>query len=169
MEQGPANQNDVISYEILKAIRRIIRRISDHSRSLSRDVGLTVPQLLCLKTIGESTEDEVTLVNVSGRVRLSPATVSGIVDRLERDGLVLRERRSKDRRKVCLSLTAEGRTRFESMPTPLQESFVHRLMSLDESERRGLLQSLEQVVDLMEAQDLDVSPILTPGDVRADV
>lgn len=146
----------------MRAIRRIVRRVSEHSRFLSREVGLTVPQLLVLRAIGTLEEDEVTLAVVSREVQLSPATVSRIIDRLERAGLVLRERRSADRRKVCLSLTPAGMDRFETLPTPLQETFVARLAQLTPRQRSALLRSLERVIDLMEAEDLDAAPILAP-------
>jgi DNA-binding MarR family transcriptional regulator len=161
----PNAENSSISHEILRAIRRVIRKVSDHSRMLSRDVGLTVPQLLCLKAIGESKEDETTLALVAQTVQLSPATTSGIMDRLERDGLVLRERRSKDRRKVCLTLTDRGASLFENLPTPLQDSFVRRLMALSEQERREVLTALQRVVELMEAGDIDAAPILITDDL----
>ncbi|GMV41837.1 MAG: MarR family transcriptional regulator [Myxococcales bacterium] len=162
-EEGPRDEGS--SYEILRSIRRIIRKVSDHSRMMSREVGLTVPQLLCLKAVGDAQEDEVTPALVSQRVHLSPATVSGILDRLERDGLVVRERRSRDRRKVCLSMTPRGAELFTHLPTPLQDAFLRRLSRLDATERVALLDALQRVVDLMEAGDIDASPILTTDEI----
>jgi DNA-binding MarR family transcriptional regulator len=156
------SDDEDIAEEVLRAIRRIVRRISEHSRFLSREVGLTVPQLLVLRAIGTLEHDEITLAIVSREVQLSPATVSRIIDRLERAGLVSRERRATDRRKVCLSLTPAGLDRFETLPTPLQETFVARLAKLSARQRTTLLRSLERVIDLMEAEDLDAAPILTP-------
>jgi DNA-binding MarR family transcriptional regulator len=155
-----------IAHEMLRSIRQIVKRISEHSRNLSRDVGLTVPQLMCLKTIGEleAEEPEITVMMVGSRVGLSPATVSRIVDRLVRSGLVLRERRAKDRRKVCLSLTPAGFERFQALPTPLQERFVEQLMRLEERERTDLLSSLQRICELMDASDLDAAAMLAPGE-----
>lgn len=154
---------------MLTSIRRIVRRISEHSRHLSRVAGLTVPQLMCLKAIGEleTTESEITVAMVGHRVQLAPATVSRIIDRMTRAGLVVRERRAKDRRKVCLSLTAAGLERFQTLPEPLQEQFIARLMALPEQEREGLLHSLRRIVELMDAEDMDAAPMLVPGmDIR---
>ncbi len=159
-----------IAEEVLTAIRQIVRRISEHSKSLSRDVGLTVPQLMCLKAIAELEEatSEITVAMVGKQVQLSPATVSRIIDRLVRAGLVDRERRSKDRRRVCLSLTPAGLERFQTSPTPLQEQFLERLHALPDDERRAILNSLRRIVAMMDATDLDAAPILTPGtDVKS--
>lgn len=158
---------------VLRAIRRIVRRISEHSRNLSRDVGLTVPQLLCLKAIGRledrQQEPEITVAMVGERVQLTPPTVSRIVDRLVRAGLVTRERRARDRRKVCLSLTSAGLERYGTLPRPLQETFVARFAALDQDRRGEILRVLEEVGSMMEAGSLDAAPVLIPGlDVRSE-
>lgn len=160
---------DDYSDDVLRAIRRIVRRISSHSHFLAREVGLTVPQLLCLKAVGElqDLKDEVTVASVAERVQLSAATTSRIMDRLERADLVMRKRTSRDRRRVCLSLTDPGHERFKTLPKPLQDRFVDRLASLDEVERRQILTSLEKVAHLMDAEKIDASPVLTPdADVK---
>lgn len=154
-----------VAHEMLRSIRQIVRRISEHSRALSRDFGLTVPQLMVLKSIGEMERDEneITVAMVGARVNLSPATVSRIVDRLVRSDLVLRERRAKDRRKVCLTLTPAGLERFQTLPIPLQERFVTALMRIDPAERTGMLDSLRRISELMDASELDAAAMLAPG------
>ena len=102
-------------------------------------------------------------------VQLSAATVSRILDRLEKNSFILRERRSADRRKVCLSLTEAGQQRLLDLPTPLHEQFLEGLETLDPVERLGLLKALERIVELMDAERLDAAPFLTPElDVRPD-
>ncbi len=154
-----------IAEEVLTSIRQIVRRISEHSKYLTREVGLTVPQLMCLKAIGEleEHEPEITVNMVGRRVQLAPATASRIIDRLVRGGLVTRERRSKDRRRVCLSLTPAGLERYQTLPMPLQEKFLQRLGALPDEERRALLDALRRIVEMMDAGRLDAAPILTPG------
>lgn len=159
--------------EVLRAIRRIVRRVSEHSRYLSREAGLTVPQLLCLKAIGtleeEEGNDEVTVAMVASHVQLGPPTVSRIVDRLERSKLVVRQRRSRDRRKVCLSLTPAGLDRYHTLPKPLQERFVTGFAELAPERRDAILSALREVITLMEADQLEAAPVLMPGvDVRDD-
>ncbi len=51
-----AEEDAEIAHEVLRTIRQIVRKISEHSKSLYREVGLTVPQLMCLKAIGELDE-----------------------------------------------------------------------------------------------------------------
>jgi DNA-binding MarR family transcriptional regulator len=155
----------VLAHEVLRSIRRIVRRVSTYSRHLSAATGVTVPQLVCLKAVAEleEAEAEVTAAMVARKVQLSPATVSRVLDRLVASGLVERQRRSRDRRRVCLTLTDSGWERFENLPTPLQERFVERLLALGEDERQSLLLALRRITELMEAEDLDAAPMLTPG------
>lgn len=164
-------ERDFVAHEILRAIRQLVRRISEHSRYLSREVGLTVPQLMCLKAIGELEDDEagVTVAMVSDRVQLSAATVSRIIDRLERAGLVTRERSAADRRRVSLALTAAGLERYQTLPIPLQETFLQRLDQLPEPELDQLRTALQRISELMEASQLDAAPMLVPGeDVKGE-
>lgn len=153
-----------IADDVLRAIRRILRKTSEHSRQLWRVAGLTVPQMLCLRAIAEAEENaDVTVGMVSHTVQLAPATVSRILDRLEDAGLVVRERRREDRRKVFLSLTDLGREQIDKLPAPLQDQFVDRVLALSLDEQQQLLGSLEKVVEMMEATDLDAAPVLEPG------
>jgi DNA-binding MarR family transcriptional regulator len=153
--------------DVLRAIRRIVRRIAEHSRTLQSDAGLTVPQLLCLSAVGELEEGddaaEITVMMVSERIQLTPPTVSRIVDRLVRAGLITRERSAVDRRKVCLSLTSAGLERFQTRPRALQEMFVSRFEALGAKRRHEILTALQEVSSMMEASQLDAAPVLVPG------
>jgi DNA-binding MarR family transcriptional regulator len=93
-------------------------------------------------------------------VQLSSPTVSGILDRLERAGLVLRERGSSDRRKVWLRLTEAGTAKLRDTPAPLQDRFVRRVNELPEERKRALSESLATLVSFLEAEAIDASPFL---------
>ena len=154
---------DSLGFQILRALRRIIRRTSEHSRIVRKHGGISVPQVLCLKAVSEfPAETEITVVMVARAVQLSAPTVSRILDKLENDGYIARQRNSKDRRRVCVSLTEKGCQQINNLPTPLHEQFLKRLETLDPVECLGLLKSLERIVELMDAEDVDASPLLTP-------
>jgi DNA-binding MarR family transcriptional regulator len=157
----------VIGDEILRALRRILRRVTLHSRQLSRETGLTVPQVLCLRALADAPDACATQVDLSRALQLTSPTVVGIVDRLEHAGLVRRERGTTDRRKVYVSLTGSGHSRLASLPAPLQERFLERLMELPAAEQDELLRNLNRIVELMEAESIEASPILvSDADVK---
>lgn len=159
----PLDATNSIGLQIVRALRRIIRRTAEHSRQLGRESGLTVPQLLCLRAIRDlQPSGEVTGRSVAEFVQLSEATVSRILDRLEQAGMVIRQRASDDRRRVYHSLSESGEQQLLSMPTPLHEQLLKRLDSLNLEERLELLTAVERIVDFIDAREIDAAPLLTP-------
>lgn len=147
--------------EVLVALRRIIRATDLHSRQLSKVSGLTSPQLLILQLLRQ--HSELTVGEVAQRVSLSQATVTTIIDRLEKRALVKRERGSSDKRKVYVYLTDAANAVLLNAPKPLQESFVQQFQDLHDWEQTMILSALERVAYMMDAQHIDASPVLDIG------
>ena len=149
--------------EVLIAIRRIIRATDIHSRQLTKTVGLTAPQLLVMQAIRNL--GAVAISRLSTEVSLSQATVTTIIDRLERRGYVARRRSEQDKRVVHALLTDAGREALDSAPTPLQEAFSVRFEQLKDWEQSQILSALQRVAAMMDAGDIDASPFLELGDL----
>jgi len=71
------------------------------------DLRLTVPQFFTLSTL-QSLGGTATMGDLSRSTYQVSATMTGIIDRLVRDGLVERERATTDRRSVVVALTPTG-------------------------------------------------------------
>ena len=149
--------------QVLIALRRVIRATDLHSKRLSKHAGLTGPQLLIMRTIRDL--GEVTIGTIADKVSLSQATVTTILDRLEHRGLVYRVRSTKDKRKVHAHLTETGAELLARAPNPLQEDFIKKFQSLEEWEQTMILSALQRVAHMMNADDIDASPVLTVGSV----
>jgi DNA-binding MarR family transcriptional regulator len=145
-------------FRVLCALRRIIRAVDVYSRKLNSKLGLTTPQLLCLHAL--SGEDTMTLSQLTKKVNLSGSTVNGIVDRLEAKKLVQRKRSTLDRRKVYLYMSKAGNDTLKKAPSLLQDKLSSALSNLSELEQLTITQALERVVELMELEDMNVSPNL---------
>lgn len=76
--------------------------------------GLTPSQFEILTVLSE--EGEIPLNRLSERLCCACSNVTGIVDRLERDGLVKRERSHEDRRVILLGLTEKGQEVWNGVP-----------------------------------------------------
>lgn len=148
---------------VLVALRRVIRATDLHSKRLSKHAGLTGPQLLIMRSVRDL--GKVTIGTIADRVSLSQATVTTILDRLEHRKLVFRVRSTQDKRKVHAHLTEEGRAILARAPEPLQEDFIRKFQSLAEWEQTMILASLQRVANMMDADDLDASPVLDVGPV----
>ncbi len=147
--------------KILRSLRKIIRSVDIHSRKLSMQHDITAPQLIALLAIAEHAP--LTIASISREVHLSPSTLVGIIDRLEAKGYAVRERSAEDRRRVLISITEEGKAFAKRAPSPLQETLAEALGKLTPLEQATISLSLERVVELMEAKELDAAPILQTG------
>jgi len=155
-------QNGDLPDHVLVALRRIIRATDLHSRKLGKKTGLTTPQLVIIQAVGNLKDPTVS--DIAKAVSLSLATVTTILNRLERNGIVNRARSSVDRRRVIVTLTEEGQLLKSSAPKPLQDSFVDRFTRLQSWEQHLIVASLERVAAMMDANDLDAAPLLASGD-----
>ena len=144
--------------EILVAIRQIIRAIDLHSKKLSKEYGLTGPQLILMHAIQEM--GNVTIKELSNQTNVSQATTTTIIDRLELNGYVQRIRSVADRRKVHANLTDKGQELLNNAPPPLQDNFVKKFQNLEAWEQSLLLSSMQRVSAMMNAEDIDAAPVL---------
>ncbi len=150
---------------VMASLRRIIRAIDLHSRALVHEYGLTGPQLVVLKELMESSPETVS--RLAKAVSLSQATVTGILDRLERKRMIKRTRDLHDKRKVLVSPTPAAEETLAGAPPLLQEHFTQAFDQLPDWERTQILSSLQRIVALMEADDVDAGPILITGPLDA--
>ena len=125
--------------ELCIALGKIMYKQAD--RFLST-YGLTPPQFEILTVLSE--EGMIPLNRLSERLCCACSNVTGIVDRLERDGLVKRERSEEDRRVIRLGLTDKGRELWNSVPYGgcCGMRFDSILDSDEEFELRRILQKL---------------------------
>jgi len=151
--------SETIRDSILKSLRRITRSIDLHSRELASTFGLTGPQLVCLRVIGQ--HKSLTPSKLAQEVSLSQATITGIIDRLAARQLVTRDRSATDRRLVSVEITAAGRDLIRAAPYPLQESFLKRLQAESRAEQENMQRTLEKIVRMMDGEKLSAAPVLS--------
>jgi len=146
---------DAQIYETMQSIRRIIKALQDYSREVCSHFGVTGPQLWVLKTIFEN--KSLPLGELSNKMYLHPSTISGVVDRLGNKGYVVRDRDSEDRRIVNVRLTPEGEALVRKAPNPVQGRMIYGLKQLKREELGLIHQSMQKLVDIMEARNLKVT------------
>lgn len=157
------SSNFDIQGEIVAALRRIIRAVDLHSKSLAQRYGLTGPQLVVLQFLNH--RGPQTTGELAERVSLGQATLSEILERLEKKQLIHRWRSTEDKRRVINELTPVGRETIQQAPPLLQERFVHELEKLTDWEQTLILSTLQRVAEMMHAQEITASPVLMSGPV----
>ncbi|MGK4006572.1 MarR family transcriptional regulator [Sorangium sp. So ce1036] len=131
----------------IDAIVEMIIYLYTESRRLTKgmasEFGLTGPQLTILKLL-ESFQD-LSLSTLSERIRAQNSTVTGIVDRMEREGLVRRERSKTDRRVVHIRLSEKGARLAREIQVEPMEIFRSALLGLSPADLRDLLRILTKL------------------------
>jgi DNA-binding MarR family transcriptional regulator len=132
----------------MNALRRITRALDVHSRNLLRDHQLTAPQLAMLQEVARS--GQAPIGSLAKATYLGAPTATGIVDRLERQGLVARVRHDADRRQVLIAITAAGKQLLRRNPPSLSSGFQVQLRRLPKAEQQRVCDVLQQVAEMME-------------------
>ena len=105
---------------------------------------LTAPQFYVLATIGYA--GGMPFSNIGEKMMVTVSNLTGIVDRLEEKGLVVRERDSRDRRVVRVMLTDKGGKLYKST-IPLFEKSISEVFSpLGKPQQKELASLLRKLI-----------------------
>lgn len=159
----PLGDSPPASDQALIALRRILKAVDTHVRTLARDTSLTPSQLVVLKEL--SARDEAQPGELARIAGLKQATISILLDRLQARGLIARQRGDTDRRTVFVQITPEGRRILAEAPDLLQAEFGVRFARLPEWEQAYINAALLRLVSLLDAGEIDASPVLDLGAV----
>ncbi len=149
--------------EILRAVRRIVRRVESHSREMEELLGVSTAQYLLLEVIAR--DEASSQAELGERIDLAPSTMVGVTDRLVAAGLVERVRVPGDRRRYHVKLTERGRAFLLTSPRTLHHRFRDRVAALAPEDRRRIQEALVEVVRMLEGEDFPASAILTAGSI----
>lgn len=100
---------------------------------LRGEFGVTLPRFDVMAALHEAPEG-ISMSEVSRRLMVSNGNVTGIAERLEKEGLICRRPRPGDRRSQVVRLTEAGRTAFEAMAVEHEGWIAAMLSGLSEEE-----------------------------------
>lgn len=153
---------------ILEAILYLYTESRRITKEYARRANLTGPQLTVLKML-EGIGD-LSLSELSEKIRAQNSTVTGIIDRMEREGLVVRARSTEDRRVVHIRLTDKGRRIAQDIAIEPMEIFRSALENLSAAETKELMKILTKIAKRVQAivkRDLDEDGASTASTSRA--
>jgi DNA-binding MarR family transcriptional regulator len=130
--------------EVLDAIRRIVQALRESSRLAESRVGLSGAQLFVLRTVADV--PGLSLNELAERTRTHQSSVSAVVTRLAREGLVQKRTAGGDARRIEIRLSPGGRRRLGRAPQTAQERLVASVDGLRDAERARLAVTLEGLV-----------------------
>lgn len=147
--------------DVLTSLRRIIRTVNLESKRIEKEHGVSIPQLLCLNYLRKRDSYQASQKEIKDLLSLNASTVTGIINRLERKGLIAKLPRRDDRRVSTISLTAKGFDLIENTPEPMHMRLTQKLSNLSGEELAELERAFQLISDFLGAGEVDASPILT--------
>ncbi|HNC98936.1 MAG TPA: MarR family transcriptional regulator [Myxococcota bacterium] len=139
---SPADQSGV-ALDLLQSLWALAHALDSMSRRMDATIGLSGPQRLAMRLI--AAEPGGTALALSERLHIHPSTTTGLLDRLERKGLVQRERRPEDRRAYSVRATEAGIAALAVPGPTIEEVLGDFLFTHPRVDPLGLRQSLDQL------------------------
>ncbi|MBN1925841.1 MAG: MarR family transcriptional regulator [Prolixibacteraceae bacterium] len=148
------------STDILINIRKIVRSINLESKRIEKDYGVSIPQVLCMDYLRKSAGFQATQGELKAFLNLNSSTVSGIVHRLEKKGLIARLPKTGDKRVINLILTAPGEKLLNKIPPLLHDKLTKRLNTLDENQLIKVEEVLNNLIEFLQIPDEENAPAI---------
>lgn len=150
--------------DIIVKIRKIVRSLNLESKSMQKEFGLSITQLMCLGHLQNCPGYQSTHKELMHFLSLNSSTITGIINRLQKRGLVTRLPKSGDKRVTYLTLTASGIKLLEATPNILHDRLAERLKSLRDDDRQMLSNALDIIISSMQISQIDAAPLLIADD-----
>ncbi len=129
---------------------REIRSLIDKSLKIKLNIGnFTMPQTMIIYYL--ASHGKMKISELSEKMGLTNSTVSGIVDRLEDQGVVFRERSTKDRRVVYVQFTPEHKKTYHDMNDNLDKYFSEMLVAIPSDQMSTIMVSLNILKETLAA------------------
>ena len=150
-------ENEMLIKEIVVAIRRLVHAVYLDTSKMSRQYGLTGSQSGVLRSLFQ--EGPLSSASLSRRLHVTPSNITGIIDRLEKKGLVERTPKQGDRRIALIKLTDSGTGLSKLLPDPIETKLISGLVDMERKEIEELNLSMNQILNLIDAKYISDTPL----------
>lgn len=137
---------NVVSIE--KHLRKVDYIIRKKGREILKDFNITIPQFTALQILINN--DQMTIGELSQKMALACSTITDLIDRMERNGLVVRKKDEKDKRIVRIQVLPKGHEIVEKVLEKRINFLNSKMRELTESEKESLNQALKRLYDAMQ-------------------
>jgi len=140
----------------LRAFVRAVALVEPLQRELAASHGISLGDLHAVRTLARL--GEVPVSRYGAELGLARSTITNLVDRLERAGLVVRVASPSDRRVTLVGLTESGRETMEARPRFSESDVARGILALDATDQATLAELLERIVATEPEQDNITTP-----------
>ena len=135
---------DQFSGSLPMMLYRTLDTVMPRFRKIFNDLGITEQQWRVLRVLWE--HDAVTINRLAELTLIPAPSLVGIVDRLERDERVIRQRSQADRRKVNVVLIAKGVELEDQVMPRVATTYADLKKSVDSTTWEQVLRGLQEIV-----------------------
>ena len=139
-------------YDIARLFHELHLVIKQSMRREFECLGLTMPQTMVIGTLMSKGPMKVT--ELSETLGFTNSTTSGILDRLEKQDIIQRERAQQDRRVVTVSVTKGFLDQHDNFIVRFNQNFENLLQNGNEEELDKVLEGLRILKDLLRTDEL---------------
>ena len=138
------NTRTVCVQKVTQHLRILFRAVQAHSKFVEKTCGLSSAKLWMLYEI--YTHPGLKVSQLAAVLSIHPSTCSNMLDKLEKKGLLVRDRSKTDHRAVHLFLTPQGEELLSLAPQPVQGELTRALEKLPEEQLIKLEKGLDGLV-----------------------
>jgi DNA-binding MarR family transcriptional regulator len=142
-----AKSRAALMQELEHAVRKSSALGVIFGQTVANAVGISSSDLECLDFL--NIEGRVTAGRLAELTGLTTGAITGLVDRMQKAGLVRRERDEEDRRKVYIAIVPEALGKIASYYAPLQKAVTKNWEGYSDAELKLLLRFMTQGYDTM--------------------
>lgn len=142
--------------QIVALVRQVFRSVYLDSARTGRKFGVSGSQMQVLRNL--LIYGSLSSVELSRKMFVTAANMTGIIDRLEDKGVVTRKRKPGDRRVVLISLTESGQELAGSLPDPVEKKLLQGLRNRPYGEMVRIAESMTTLLELVDAEEIEDSP-----------
>ncbi|OLN33135.1 MarR family winged helix-turn-helix transcriptional regulator [Desulfosporosinus metallidurans] len=137
--------------KIAKLLQEVMLLFRHKMTKVVEDTGITTLQMMIMGII--SKEKTLKITELSGKLSLSNSTVSGIVDKMEKLGMVERTRSERDRRVVYVSISPNFVEMHKTFHERFEENIALTINKSTPEELNKILEGLEVLKRLLKSQE----------------
>lgn len=146
----PHEQLDENIFAVEKDLRHIAAIIKQKGREILSNYTITPPQFIALQWLDEL--GDMTIGELSNKMYLAFSTTTDLVDRMEQNDLVVRERDTRDRRVVRVHLLEKGEQIITEVVVKRQRYLKDVVKDFDEAEIEVLAKLLSRMYQEMKEE-----------------
>lgn len=137
--------------QFMKRMWDLVHALDVRSKRMAKELGVTGPQRLVIRVLGQN--PDMTASDIAGTLGMHPSTLTGILSRLEAQGMLARRTDAADRRRLRFKLTARGSRVDRERKGTVEASVRRALGRCDESTITKTVELLGVLTEELERPD----------------